>query len=140
MPIEITDCDGGLGNLIVCTGIITDEECIETYHKHLTQEKDKFKKYKYSLIDHTAATEIQISNDTILQVAELSGEASIVNPGAIVAHIANQDIMFGLARMWEVLTDVTPWETMVFRTKEEAMDWIRETIRNKFGLDDLTFR
>jgi hypothetical protein len=42
MPIEITDCDGGIGVIIAGRGIITDQEYINSMKGHLTQDKEKF--------------------------------------------------------------------------------------------------
>jgi len=43
--------------------------------------------------------------------------------------------------MWEIIVENTglQWETMVFRDREDAEDWIREKVKDKFGIDDLTF-
>jgi len=34
---------------------------------------------------------------------------------------------------------ISCWETMVFRTRMEAVRWIKAKVRDKFGVDDLTF-
>jgi len=52
MPIEIQDCDGGIGNIIESRGVVTDQELIDSLERHLTHDKEKFKKYKYTLTLH----------------------------------------------------------------------------------------
>jgi len=42
--------------------------------------------------------------------------------------------------MFESLLSQTDWETMVFRTRLEAEQWIRARAKEKFGLDTLTFK
>jgi hypothetical protein len=59
MPIEIKDLEGGLGNIILGRGIVTEEEFVDVLKKHLTQDKEKFKKYRYSLTDYTAVTKVE---------------------------------------------------------------------------------
>ena len=54
MPIEIIDCDNGIGNIIVTRGMVTDQELIDSLERHLKHDKEKFKKYKYILFNHTA--------------------------------------------------------------------------------------
>ena len=139
MPIEIKDCDGGMGNMIVGQGIITDQELIDSLERHLTQDKEKFKKYKFSLSDFTAVTEMAIDSETVEFIAELSEESSKLNPDPIVAIVAIKNHIFGLSRMYETLIDKTDWEIMVFRSIREAVEWIKEKVSEKFGIDDLTF-
>ena len=107
--------------------------------KHLTQDKEKFRKYKYSLSDFTAAKKFEISTQKVEQIAELCRSSSTVNSEAIVAVVANQNLIYGLARMWEMLSDEMNWETMVFRNREDAEAWIKERVKEKYGIDDLTF-
>lgn len=42
-------------------------------------------------------------------------------------------------KMWEMLSDEMNWETMVFRNREDAEAWIKERVKEKYGIDDLTF-
>jgi hypothetical protein len=49
MPIEIRDLDNGIGVLISGTGVVTEEEFVDSHKKHLTQDEEKFKKYRYSM-------------------------------------------------------------------------------------------
>ena len=52
---------------------------------------------------------------------------------------SNQDLIYGLTRMWEVLSEGTNWETMASRNREDAEAWIKERVKEKYGIDDLTF-
>jgi len=140
MPIEIKDSDGGLGNIIIGRGIVTEEELVDALKKHLTQDKDKFKQYRYSLSDYTATTKLEVSTQKIKLIAEYGKRAAIGNPEAIVAVVANQDLIYGLTRMWEALLAGTNWETMAFRNREDAEAWIKERVKERYGIDDLTFR
>ena len=88
MPIEIQDCDHGMGNIIESQGVVTDQELIDSLKKHLTQDKEKFKQYKYILIDHTALTKMNITNETVESIAELIADTSRINPDSIVAMVA----------------------------------------------------
>jgi len=145
MPIEIQDCDGGLGNIIISRGMVTDQELINSLKRHLTYDKEKFKKYKYILFDHTALTKVAITNETVEFIAGLCADTSRVNPDTIVAMVANVsigadiDLVNRISRMFELFVYRSCWKTMVFRTNNEAVRWIREKVRDKFGIDDLTF-
>ena len=145
MPIEIIDCDDGTGNIILTRGVVTDQELIDSLERHLTQDKEKFKKYKFILIDHTALTKMDITNETVEFIAELIADTSRVNPDSIVAMVvyvtyeAGIDLLNRNSRLHELFIYRSCWETMVFRTKGEAVRWIKEKVRDKFGIDDLTF-
>ena len=139
MPIDIKDCDGGIGNIIVGRGIITDQGLIDSLKKHLTQDKEKLKKYKFSLTDFTAVLKLAIDSEGVKFIAELSEEASKVNPDPIVAIVSKKDHIYGLSRMYESLIGMTNWKIMVFRSKTEAVEWIMENVRERFGIGNLTF-
>ena len=145
MPIEIQDCDGGIGNIIITRGMVTDQELIDSLERHLTHDKEKFKKYKYILFDHTALTKMDITNETVEFIAELIEDTSRVNPDSIVAMVAyvtygaNIDLIKRISKLHELFIYRSCWETVVFRTNVEAVRWIKKKVRDKFGIDDLTF-
>lgn len=61
MPVEINDSDEGLGNIIIGRGNIKQTKLVNALKKHLTQDKNKFKQYKYSLSDYSAITQLELS-------------------------------------------------------------------------------
>lgn len=145
MSIEIKDCDGGIGNIIESRGIVTDQDLIDSLKRHLTRDKEKFKKYKYILIDYTALTKVNITNETVDFIAGLCADTSRVNPDSIVAMVtyisigANIDLINRISKMQELFIYRSCWKTMLFRTKPQAVRWIKDKVKEKFGIDDLTF-
>ncbi len=145
MPIEIKDCDGGIGNIIVIKGVIADQELIDAFEVHLTQDKEKFKKYNYVLFDHTGLAKMDITDETVEFIAGIGADASRVNPDLIAAMVANVSIGANIdhisrfSRMHELFIYRSNWETMIFRTRIEAVRWIKKKVREKYGVDDLTF-
>lgn len=138
MTIHITDVDGGIGNLILMSGIITDSEFVEVMQKHLAQDPDKYKRYRFSLTDLSDVTELNVSTDVIREHSNACIRSAEVNPDAVVAVVAPEDIDFGLSRMWELQSDDIPWEIRVFRDSEEAKTWIRERVKERWNITDLT--
>ena len=69
----------------------------------------KFSKYRYSLIDYTAVTKVDVGSEFI---ADFCIAASKVNPDPILAFAAEDDLIFGLSRMYESFVYQTDW---VFR-------------------------
>lgn len=138
MPVEIRDLDGGLGNLVLGSDALDDKEFLGTIRKHLMQDETKFMKYRYSICDWTQSTQINLSNDAIYELADLCKTASLVNPDIIVGGVAKSDVVFGLSRMAQILMDEDGWEYEVFRNREDAEEWIKAKVKEKYGIDDLT--
>ena len=145
MPINIKECDGGIGIIIESRDRVTDQELIDSLEKPLKHEKEKFKKCKYILIDHTSLTSLNITDETVDYISGLLAEASNVNPDVIVAMVAyvsygaNIDLINTMSRMRELFMNRPCWETLQFKTRPYAVRWIKEKINDKFGIDDLTF-
>jgi hypothetical protein len=79
---------------------------------------------------------MNISSDEIRSVVEQNKRIAAVSyPGVIIAVAAPRDLGYGLSRMWEILMDQIGWETMTFRSRSEADDWIRLRAKEKFNLD-----
>ncbi len=145
MPIEIDDCDGGIGNIIVSRGVVTDQELVDSFRRHLTDHMERVKGYKYILIDHTALTRLNITDETVELIAELLADTSKINTDCIVAMVAhvpigaNMDLINRISRLHDLFIYQSCWDTLVFRTKPEAVRWIRKKVKQKFGIDGLTF-
>ena len=120
------------------SGDITEAEFIEVIQRHLTQDPEKFKRYRYSLNDLSKATEADLSTAFIEEHARVCIRASEVNPDAVVALVAPADLEYGLGRMWEMLSYEISWETCAFRNREEAKMWIRERVKERWNITDLT--
>ena len=138
MSIDISDLDGGLGNQIFGSGIINDDDYLAALRNHLMQDKTKFSKYRYSLADWTQVTQVNVSSEAIQIIANLCIKVSTVNPDPVVAVVAKSDLVFGLSKMSQILMDETGWEHKVFRNREDAEEWIKHRLLDKYGIDDLT--
>jgi hypothetical protein len=82
---------------------------------------------------------VEVSTIAIKSIAPLHQRAWEFHPDAVVAIAADTDITYGLSRMWESLIDAISWETMVFRSRVDAEAWIKEKVKEYYGIDDLTF-
>ena len=61
--------------------------------------------------------------------------ASYAVPGLLVALVAERNVVFALARMWEAFIEGIGWETKIFPSLAEAQDWVRTRVKDKFKLD-----
>ncbi len=145
MPIEIKDCDEGIGVIIETHEWLTDQELIDAFDDHLAPDPEKFKQYKYILIDHFALTKVDITDETIDRISGLFADASQLNPESIVAMVtyasygANIELVDRISKMHELFVNRSCWETLLFRTRPQAVRWIKGKVKEKFGINDLTF-
>lgn len=139
MPIEIKDVKDGLGSVISAAGIIQDQEYIKIFKKYLTQDREKFKKYRYSLADSTAVTEAKISANSVRLISELCIQAAAVNPYIVIGSVTNLDYIYGLTRMSHTLRDDSGWESKAFRNRLDAEAWVKNRVKEKYDIDDLVF-
>jgi hypothetical protein len=93
MSLEIRDINGGAGVLITGKGVVTEKEYVDALVKHLMQDETKFRKYRYSLSDYTAVTEIVLPTEAIELIATYCERASKVNPKPVIALVADQDLI-----------------------------------------------
>ena len=145
MPIEIKDCDGGIGTIIESRGRLTDQELSHAFDDHLASAPGKFKYYKYILMDHSALTKVDITAETVETISGQFTDASSVNPDAVVAMVtyvsygANIEIAGRISKLYELFSNQASWNTLLFRTRPQAVRWIRKKVKEKFGINDLTF-
>lgn len=73
-----------------------------------------------------------ILNLTSAQIQELADYAkSKFLPASKVAVVAPEDFTFGLSRMYSAFRDQEQLEIEVFRTEQEAHDWLIEKVSEK---------
>ena len=138
MPIEIKLTDAGVGLVQIAAGALSGAQILSAVEERFESESS-VARYKYCLLDYSETENINISTEEIITAASIYALAAKINPDIVVAIVASEDIIYGLARMWESYAKDIPWEKMVFRKRDEAEKWIRETAKSKFNLD-VTFR
>ena len=145
MPIEIKIVDGGAGSIIETRETVGGRELAAALHRHFTQDREQFKKYHYILFDFTASTKIAVTDETVDLISTLCADAFRVNPDPVVAiatyfsMTVNLEQIKRITKLYDLFLHGTGWESLLFRTKMEAVRWIRKKVRAKFGIDDLTF-
>jgi hypothetical protein len=101
---------------------------------------DRIKKLKYVIV-RGASMEPQYFSVTQMEGIILQDRhiASYAVQGLLVALVAEQSTVLGLARMWEALVEGIGWETKIFPSLAEAETWIRTRVKAKFKLDIAQF-
>ena len=145
MPIEIKECDGGIGLIIESRGRVTDQEISDSLESHLTHNREKFETCRYILLDHSELSKVDVSDEAAEYFSGLLADISSVYPDCIVAMVAyvsygaGVDTVDRISRMRELFIDRSCWEALLFRTKPQAVRWIRGKVKENFGVDGLTF-
>ena len=118
--------------IFVHTGRVPDDEFLTFYKSFF--ESDTFKPPMNLLVDLRETNSSSRSPEVLLRFAE-SVEAKLadITANTKVAVVAPKDLSFGLARMYEILSDSVHWDFVVFRAMDAATAWL--------GLpEDLTIR
>ncbi len=139
MPITIQDVDGGRGVLIRGEGVVEREQFLAAFQKHLCEDQEALSRVVFSLSDYTAVTALDVLGRDVDQIAVWIRDAAPVLRDPVIAFAAPQDLVFGLARMWEIMTDQMDLPVRVFRSRREAEDWISLEALRRHGIDDIRF-
>jgi hypothetical protein len=101
------------------TGFLSKEDVLG--HMDRISADPEFDPTFSQLLDFTNVAEVGFGPDDVRQFAE----RNIFSPGSRRAFVVQNDLHFGLARMFEIHRELRG-ETgiAVFRSMEEAMDWI----------------
>jgi len=135
MSVHIEIHQAGIGIIINFSGALTLSDFHEVQDVFLTST-EKLKHVKYVILDLTFVDSLNIPYGDVELLAERSKLiADSGPPGVLHAVAAPRDLGYGLARMWQVLSEHTGWEILVLRSRSEAEEWIRKRAREKFGLD-----
>lgn len=133
MPVELKYLDGGKGAIAVMSGHVTGDELIaanrEVFSRDLAAEP-----YLYSLVDCDNIEGLNVSTLQLREVAQIDLSASKNLTNYVVAIYAKNDLPFALARMWQVFVEQAGWETRVFRSRPEAVAWVKRLVLAKFGV------
>jgi hypothetical protein len=83
---------------------------------------------KHVLWDMTDTTEVQLTSEEVETLANFSPRYEGKRASGKTAIVAQKDIIFGLSRMFEFQSSSqqAPFSIMVFRSIEEAHQWLDE--------------
>jgi len=137
MPVDLKVADGGLGSMMIGTGVVTGRELLDCINMRFSAD-EKTRKYVYCMSDHTDTEDFRVSKSEIELMAQRDMEAAAVKFNMIFAIVAPEDLGFGLSRTFEVHAENTGWDIRVFRAVAEARDWIRKMASGRCDRD-LTF-
>ncbi len=122
MPTETNYSDDGERVELVITGDIHVDQVIEAIRE--INALPGFNQLKYQLVDYSDAKNLEGSQAGSDEIVLLDKQAAKLNPNMRIAIVAPTDIAFGSARYWELSLGEAPIETMVFRDRKSAEEWL----------------
>ena len=109
--------------IFVHTGRVADDEFLTCYKSFF--EGDAFKPPMNILVDLRETNSSSRSPEALLRFAEFVRAKPADSTASIkVAVVAPKDLSFGLARMYEILSDSVHWNFVVFRAMDAALAWL----------------
>lgn len=76
------------------------------------------------LCDYRNITELDLRSEDINRIASRDRVHEPIFDKSKCAVVAENDLIFGLSRMWEIVSEDTSLTTMIFRDIREAIDWL----------------
>ena len=130
MSYELFFIDDEFGTVTEYHGVLTDELLIKCT-KERYSSVGRIKRLQYILNDYSKCSKIDINSDTVKYVATLAIDVSKLNKNIVIAGVMPTDLEFGLGRMWQAYADETEWVSKTIRTRDEAENWIQQTLKQK---------
>lgn len=126
MPIEIQKTEDGKGIIFSAVDDVNGKDIIKGITEILND--NSFADLKYWISERSRCTKYDVSSKEVQEIANLNNQAAKNNPNLLVALIAETDLQFGMSRMYEAYIDEHGFQTMVFRSREEADKWLNEKL------------
>lgn len=141
MPIETSTRDNGTGVIIDISGVVTDEELIDALVRQFNGPEES-RQHTSLLLDFSAVTKMNLTEETTAAIAQLCAKAAGADPDLLVAVVAyfsmaaSIDLLNRIAGLYELFQHRSGWESHVFRTRPEAVRWLRRRTAEKTGSPD----
>lgn len=107
----------------VFTGAVGDRELLDAYGS-LLAEPDYDPNFD-DLVDLRQVSRIEVTRDALARVISMYTPIDQLGLRTRLAIVAASDFTYGMSRMYELLRgDGVPEEVRVFRSYEEAVEWL----------------
>jgi hypothetical protein len=125
MPLHTCVLADGRGVVQTGEGIVTAEEILADLVA-LRGDSSGQANHEYVLVDFSRVTRIVARASDLERFVHAQQSVAMAAPRVAIAIAASGDVVFGLSRMWEGMAAHLSWEKAVFRTRAEAIAWLRE--------------
>ncbi|MDH3206648.1 MAG: hypothetical protein OEO79_08550 [Gemmatimonadota bacterium] len=108
--------------MTTATGRLTDAELLA--HKEALLADPRFRPGMKELSDIRGVEDLDVSPEGVMAAASFDSRNSPVLETHRLGLLVSTDLVFGMARMYEMRTDGNTGGVKVFRSEEEAMLWL----------------
>lgn len=106
----------------IVTGILTDGELLE--HKQKIVKDPDFRPGMRELSDARNVERLDITSEGVQRFVAQDADDALLLRNHRIAIVAQEDVVFGMARMYGMMTEKYLGDVMVFRDMKDAMNWI----------------
>ena len=104
------------------TGIVTGQEILQADLDLYGDER--FDNLSYALFDFSGGTSFALTEKEMKEIAYLDMASTPTNPNIKLAIVASHDVMKKMSGLYAEYMELSPWETKIFDTVEEAKQWL----------------
>jgi hypothetical protein len=115
--------------LFRATGTVTGSEIIAINHWLYSELADQ-ELARFQLWDFSAAAGIEVDIEKLREVARQDKQAAKSAP-LVIACVSPTDLVYGLSRMWQLLSDDTAIAANVFRDLPNAQAWMHAQLTSE---------
>ena len=133
MPVDVTFCPDGIGVVWTSRGKLSARDLLDA-DDVIAADPERLERLRYLLVDHTHAEGMDVSADDIRSLAGRGLRSNQIVERAWIAIAAPDLIMYGMTRMWEIVSRAS-FESHVARSREEAVTWLREQVREALSVE-----
>lgn len=138
MPVRLVQLAQGQGIVFSCHGRVVGKDMIDANDR---VAKMDLAPLVFAVVDHSGGSELEYDGNSIKRIVEQDRQLmKSLRPGFLVAVVAPNNLEFGFSRMWQTMAEVTGWEILVVRSRDEADRWVRARAAGKFGAEVAPFR
>ena len=99
-------------------GVVTDRDFLA--HVRALTANPRFARGFRQLVDLRDVTDIQVTASTVREMVRLNPFGASAQRAVVVTS----DVVFGMARMYQILSDESPDELQIFRKMDDALRWL----------------
>lgn len=118
------------GVLIRCRGTLTDDDLLGGVRAFYADPRFG-PSIRYQLFDALAVDALDLRTEAVREAALIDREMSKKFPVMAVAVVAAQTVIYGLARLYAMQLEPSPWATEIFTDLAAARAWIQTTLRDQ---------
>jgi len=115
------------GVVLKFSGILSWKD-IHDANEKIYATSEKIRSIHYQIADFTDVERTDITSAQVRKLAEQDANAARINPDMILAIVGSDDLIYGLARMWEAYASDASFEKAVFRYLDDAKKWINQKV------------